>query len=937
MSEKMPRFLLNHIVKCGILTPDNSDEICSMFPDDVNSTMAVSAISSIPSNGLPPNMDSQFKIDWTFQLISYCLTLPSIFPDSISKSISILNHWANDDNLFPDRSMRNKYLRKIFRVLSVIYDFSFDKNCSPHERVELIQVVLQNIEQTQQNLSDVFEEETWTELIQVLIGCSDYLTEDTTNTYLDEVDQKKLLVDSLNVTFTVLTKSKLRSPELWQIFAQYCKKWSINHNFLKPWKAKILSLYGQMLLFISSPDEEFKELNGFHLNEFIRAIDLGSILQDSNLFGILADLVNKLYLSTKSFCDKTPTLHIPRFPLDLFFGLFGNWCFKPFALTPYMLGHSVLLETFIDATNSFYLQSGSPWIPLVMSTIKTASQSEDANIQVSLLKTGYKFIQAFDYDSIINMFFDVAKTYLNQDIQQNDSFWVPFTYLLFEVSQRVKIPKELYNTCFKKSTTYDSRFSLLAIAMKSNYSVFMQMALALYNNVSEQNIKFLTYLNLFFAANFPFYGQNENKQFISKILNAAKSNIEDMNYLTSFFIVISQLSRYTDEIYNNEIASQILDFIFDLYRDKGDYYKDALHLDTITSLICGRSQSIHKKSKRIVSFMIADQAIFSLLEDETELGSFIIELRDSRGYFTWKLLDNKHFTDWTPIAQDYILSPPAEVSRPMRISGIHTSSYDHLEEFIEKIKEEDQCDPSFLIPSNHQDKSYLNVHFNQETDLRHKCVDFILETGLFTDVKQIIGNADEVISKYDSIDNIRVQNIPVYHFSQDGLVNESTPLYLFFMSTLGTNCPETQSYSTNLGILTISYKDTDDDDCFIKIIFNESSLDLNLAHKSIPRAKLLIIVDAYNERYFKVECKCRNPNFWCSVLRRRLVIIDNLSAIISSIIFEFIALNRSEILFSKNEERTRFLQSIETKRVSLLQLVDGYSFDAIKSQAEAAL
>jgi Fe-S-cluster containining protein len=99
----------------------------------------------------------------------------------------------------------------------------------------------------------------------------------------------------------------------------------------------------------------------------------------------------------------------------------------------------------------------------------------------------------------------------------------------------------------------------------------------------------------------------------------------------------------------------------------------------------------------------------------------------------------------------------------------------------------------------------------------------------------------------------------------------------------------------------------------------------------VPKCELLFIVQPYDLRYYHLQCKCKDPLFWCSVLNERLVACQNLSAAICRSIFQYVAVHQKDLLFAKDEERAAFIRDEPKEPVSLLGLVSGYALEQLKS------
>ena len=61
------------------LKEDDAEEILTMFPHDVASTIAITAVSCFNAKGELETLNSLERFEWTLQAAAYCVTLPIYF------------------------------------------------------------------------------------------------------------------------------------------------------------------------------------------------------------------------------------------------------------------------------------------------------------------------------------------------------------------------------------------------------------------------------------------------------------------------------------------------------------------------------------------------------------------------------------------------------------------------------------------------------------------------------------------------------------------------------------------------------------------------------------------------------------------------------------------------------------------------------------------
>jgi hypothetical protein len=266
-------------------------------------------------------------------------------------------------------------------------------------------------------------------------------------------------------------------------------------------------------------------------------------------------------------------------------------------------------------------------------------------------------------------------------------------------------------------------------------------------------------------------------------------------------------------------------------------------------------------------------------------------------------------------------------------------------EFRELFDRTISHDETFSESSQHTTESHLLLHKLQQIDhltdeevqqqsplhyrLRHKCVDFLVQTGLSGIVQQIIRNSTDVLTEFDAIDDCSIVKLPIYHFGNKGEIVEPTPLFTQFEALLGSKNMDSV-IEIQLGLICLQFSRSFPNNELASVLFSECSLKLNYEHPLIPRSELLFIVQPFTHRFYRFVCRCKDPTFCCSLLKERLIATENLAAVICRTVFQYVALHQQDVLFAKDKERAIFLKGLETVPITLLTLVRGYSLNPLQ-------
>jgi hypothetical protein len=136
-SMKEQNLILQPYHDCNILPKRTGDEILPNFSVVTALTVDVAIISNFSVNGTLPILQPPFTIDWVLQVLVYGLSLPTLYQETLQKTISILSAWITRSDNFKDDEIFNIYFQRIFRYLSQILNVNGEtrRNSS---RIDLI-------------------------------------------------------------------------------------------------------------------------------------------------------------------------------------------------------------------------------------------------------------------------------------------------------------------------------------------------------------------------------------------------------------------------------------------------------------------------------------------------------------------------------------------------------------------------------------------------------------------------------------------------------------------------------------------------------------------------------------------------------------------------------------------------------------------------------
>lgn len=898
---------LHHLYETGIFDKSEAGEqILPIFSNDVASMISNTTLSCFNPDGSLPNLDSPGKINWVFQTISYCLTFPSIFEDSLYKSLKIFRYWLSKEDFFTDVQARNDYTRRIFKQLSRVFDYRND-NTFPDVRSKLILALIKDFDFYQSELGVWFDDDTFNTLIRVLVGSADFLTTEEAKKYFTEENQNKLLSNIYHVLFSTFCNSKLKN-DIWSLFTKFCKKWSSLLIFVSSWRTFILNIFEKILtsLMNNQPDE----LSLFHLQQFIHSLDLDVIFGDKQLFDELGKALNNLYFKCIDACNNSKSVYVPLFPAETFFGLFGACIFKSFEKGELSSPHSRILKILFRIAEYFFIPRDSQWNSLLASIFHKSISSPNPQVKESILMHCVHLINNRNEFGIqfINELSNEIEQFNIVDQIKNRRFWLNYSMTLTEICEFKNISESALNVCFENSTHLFSKFNILSIEARYNFPLFEKHFIQLY----QSDYLAISTLNLMLSSYLPFIsvGDSNFLEMLQKMLQTVSENRSVKMAVFTFVIFIAQLGKYSDIIYDESFSKNLIELLVTLNEEQPH---EKLHSRYMAKLLSGRSiQNKKKINGPCTTFLVSDVALLTFNENE-------LEVRDSRGRFLWQLdpvFEKSNDNSKEPAKE----SENADKNETKNIyESQYVSSFQDLAQVTENIlqlkkqKEEEGTD--------HSKKIYIRNLFTEEGATRNKFINFIIESGLYQDLKKLEEPSEKVLEEFDAIPSIKQFSIPLIHFSKEGKIvtDEKSDLFNRFYSLVN------DGKTINLGLIAINFTKASEinENVCASLIFNETPFEIN--HEELSnysqKGKIVIIVQPFDDKRFLICANSGSANFWCSCLQKRLVSKQQLLMTICLTIFGFISAVTPSALFSTEEERNKFIKEIKANPISVIDIV----------------
>jgi hypothetical protein len=374
----------------------------------------------------------------------------------------------------------------------------------------------------------------------------------------------------------------------------------------------------------------------------------------------------------------------------------------------------------------------------------------------------------------------------------------------------------------------------------------------------------------------------------------------DPELISAVLILAAAVTKWTNEIFPDHL---FLDFLRHLHEFGEDVASTA---QVLYGRAFPRGRRALASPGRIATFAVGD-AVPSLVT-VSKADSLVLEVRDSRGLFVWEIVSRSQKRPSTAFALATELPPP----RPFGSQDLG----DDWEGVAEPIAGP-RVDSEFSQFFDFSEQSHLASRA-ADHPLRHNAVDFFIESGLFLSAWKIEGDANDVIDRFDAIDDTAVLRIPVFHFGVAGEMPEETQLFRRFFSLLG------EVARVEMGLITFEFHRASvaGTKADIGVVFTECPMRVNTRHQSLPKCDLLFYICPGDGKLYRIWCQCKNSQFWSHVMQYRIIARDDILRSISVTVFQYVALFKRGMLFEKDEERKDFLQNVPRSRIGALELIE---------------
>ncbi|KAI8881367.1 hypothetical protein K501DRAFT_295902 [Backusella circina FSU 941] len=227
---------LDWIAQLGLLQHDSQCNILASLP--LSSQRLI--IGEVTKNMMNVDLRSPAHIKWYMEVLGQGFNLPLEDMNITSDDVDMYSNW-----LFKQRpqviipTLEQDFYKTIFHHFSLLFQPRLYKNTSPlvQRHVDLCKKVLKTLLAAGRTLT--LSPETWTVLLKVTLGITDYLLKEPT---IEGSVADELCDDLVETLFELWTRSNIMQVEMWNILKTCFHRWTHRSKVIHHWNTICLSL-----------------------------------------------------------------------------------------------------------------------------------------------------------------------------------------------------------------------------------------------------------------------------------------------------------------------------------------------------------------------------------------------------------------------------------------------------------------------------------------------------------------------------------------------------------------------------------------------------------------------------------------------------------------------------------------------------------------------
>lgn len=334
-----PLLMLKFLKEKGLLTEDADCYSLSTVPLDVAEAAAKIFLADFNSRMEKLDLTKKKRVKFIMEFTAVAFGFEIQEHAHIYTATKIYESWLKNLAMFGNAKRQNKFIKRMFKHMTQPFAFraAMSKETFETKFYPILLEILQIYDEFATTSGSVLDDGNWEVLFKCILGITNSIvTYDYSGVMRDEL-QANLRQKAINIFFHICTIAGTTKSEIWSLFTEYCRNWSVNSDFIHVWGSYLRKLtnvvFSRVLKFQNDEKIEGgaysngKEIDSKTLNflyhNVLYCINFDNTLKSPyNMYNFQLIILRILH-DYSSFARKTSTFYIPRYPSKSFLQMFG--------------------------------------------------------------------------------------------------------------------------------------------------------------------------------------------------------------------------------------------------------------------------------------------------------------------------------------------------------------------------------------------------------------------------------------------------------------------------------------------------------------------------------------------------------------------------------------------------------------------------------------
>ncbi|KAH0788636.1 hypothetical protein GPJ56_007318 [Histomonas meleagridis] len=406
-------FMLPHLLEVGLFEDDGQNYALVSYPREVISQSAKIIVGDYAKRLSTISLSNKKRVKCLIENLAVALSLPIDQNQYMFTAQTIFRRWFEDSQIFGDLARQNKFLRRLFKIISLPFAMRQPNNPEIFKTkfYKLLSDILDDFKFVHTKRGNIFEKDTWYTLLKVLIGICDIVIDFNFENLLPVSDASKLRQKAVSNCLSVILLSGLSDKNVWEQLTKFCNKWCKCIDFLKVWGHHIETLFTILNMRIfheeintelfvegiySAENKISDEMIKFIFIHFLHFADAKMTLNGSDTLREFSQTMLKITNNALGFAFGN-ALFEAKYPSESFLKLFGQYLtFVPINAKADDEAVSILVEAILIIISRFNIDHDSNTALKMIAYASQKAVPSSMPVVASYLKNS---AQLYRYDS----------------------------------------------------------------------------------------------------------------------------------------------------------------------------------------------------------------------------------------------------------------------------------------------------------------------------------------------------------------------------------------------------------------------------------------------------------------------------------------------------------------------------------------------------------